>query len=661
VAGTVTGGITNSGAITGNTGIAVVESTAPTTIGNSGMINGTGGTAIDVSDATNTAAFTINQMGGTIAGDILLSANGDTVNVTGGAINGNIVGQASAGTVNFALGSGVFVYSGAITGVNAVNVNSGTLFDNNSITAANVMVNGGTLAPGLPGNVGTLSITGNLAFASNANYLIAVNGANASQTNVTGGATLGGASVSIAPGSQIEFHHTYDILSASSSVNGTFNPAVSFNGAKGALTYGPNDAFLTFSSALAGFLPAASGINNLNVASAIDKFVNNGGTPSQGFLGLYGLSSQQLAGALTQASGEASTGMQQSGFSIMNSFMSLLLDPYAETRGGGFGPANGSTRGGPLGYASDDNGRLAYADAAVPSMFKAPPASYVPYWSSWATAFGGANRTSGDPTGVGSHNTATNVGGFAVGADYHFSADTTLGFALAGGGTQWSLSGGMGGGNSTVFQAGVYGVKQFGQAYVSGALAFAGYSVSTSRTVSFAGADTLNANFGAQSYGGRLETGYHLTTPSMPFTLTPYAAVQEQSFTTPSYNETAALGSSPFSLSYKGQTATQTRAELGSWATKTVVLADGNTLDVFGRAAWAHDWQSDSALTAEFLGLPGSSFIVNGAKPASDLALTSVGLEYRMRTGWSMRVKFDGEFGKGTETYAGTARLRYAW
>jgi outer membrane autotransporter protein len=196
---------------------------------------------------------------------------------------------------------------------------------------------------------------------------------------------------------------------------------------------------------------------------------------------------------------------------------------------------------------------------------------------------------------------------------------------------------------------------------VSGALAFAGHSVTTSRTVSLAGIDTLSANFNAQSYGGRLEAGYHLTTPSLPFALTPYAALQEQSFTTPAYSETATLGSSLFALSYDAQTATQTRVELGSWAAKTVVLVGGTRLDFFGRAAWAHDWQSNPALTADFLSLPASSFVVNGAKPPSDLALTTLGLEYRLRDGWSMRVKFDGEFNRGSETYAGTARLRYVW
>ena len=42
-----------------------------------------------------------------------------------------------------------------------------------------------------------------------------------------------------------------------------------------------------------------------------------------------------------------------------------------------------------------------------------------------------------------------------------------VGFALGGGGTNWSMAQGLGGGRSDVFQVGLYGTKQFGEAYVA--------------------------------------------------------------------------------------------------------------------------------------------------------------------------------------------------
>ena len=79
------------------------------------------------------------------------------------------------------------------------------------------------------------------------------------------------------------------------------------------------------------------------------------------------------------------------------------------------------------------------------------------------------------------------------------------------------------------------------------------------------------------------------------------------------------------------------------------------------RAAWAHDHWSDPSITAAFQSLPGSSFTVTGAAPASDLLLASAGAEIWFRNGFSLAAWFDGEFAEHSQKYAGTARLRYIW
>ena len=61
--------------------------------------------------------------------------------------------------------------------------------------------------------------------------------------------------------------------------------------------------------------------------------------------------------------------------------------------------------------------------------------------------------------------------------------------------------------------------------------------MSTDRFVTVAGTDHLTADFAAQSYGGRIETGYRFATALVE--ITPYAAAQVQSFRTPSYSERA--------------------------------------------------------------------------------------------------------------------------
>jgi uncharacterized protein with beta-barrel porin domain len=79
------------------------------------------------------------------------------------------------------------------------------------------------------------------------------------------------------------------------------------------------------------------------------------------------------------------------------------------------------------------------------------------------------------------------------------------------------------------------------------------------------------------------------------------------------------------------------------------------------RLAWAHDWISDPTLAALLQTLPGASFVVNGATPAKNSALTSAGAELRLASGVSLIGKLDGEFASHSSTYAGTGTVRYTW
>ncbi|OKO71470.1 hypothetical protein AC630_32680 [Bradyrhizobium sp. AS23.2] len=103
------------------------------------------------------------------------------------------------------------------------------------------------------------------------------------------------------------------------------------------------------------------------------------------------------------------------------------------------------------------------------------------------------------------------------------------------------------------------------------------------------------------------------------------------------------------------------RTELGSRIDKSWRVPDGSVLNWFGKAAWAHDVVSDPRMNVSFIILPVANFAVNGATPARDLALLTAGVEWRFGNGISMTAKFDGEFTEQSLTYAGTARLRYAW
>lgn len=220
------------------------------------------------------------------------------------------------------------------------------------------------------------------------------------------------------------------------------------------------------------------------------------------------------------------------------------------------------------------------------------------------------------------------------------------------------MSTGLGTGKSDAFQVGAFGSQRFGAAYISGILAYSYHRMTTDRTVTIAGADHLRASFDAHNWGGRIEGGYRLATPVVG--ITPYGAYQAQWVHTPSYSETVVSGTPAFALSYDAKTTSTNRVEAGVWFDKSFAFYDRTTIGLRVRGAWAHDRSSDPNINATFQSVPGASFTVNGAKPASDLGLASIGCELR-RGNISLAVRLDGEFASRSQTYAGLGTFRYIW
>ena len=141
--------------------------------------------------------------------------------------------------------------------------------------------------------------------------------------------------------------------------------------------------------------------------------------------------------------------------------------------------------------------------------------------------------------------------------------------------------------------------------------------------------------------------------------VTPYGAVQFQDFNTPAFGEVDTTGGG-LGLNFAAQNSTDVRTELGS-RFDAPTLVYGKPLVLYGRVAWAHDFVSNPALGAAFQALPGGAFTVNGAPIPHDSALTTVGARLFLTANWSVIGKFDGEFAKGSQTYAGSGTLRYTW
>ncbi|MEW6641713.1 MAG: autotransporter domain-containing protein [Pseudomonadota bacterium] len=662
--------IVNDGAINGGFASAGsgVQANAITFTGGDNYLNlNPGGTAGTLSgNIAVTGTLTFNQTYAVTLSNAITGA-GSIIQAGPGGL---ILSGSSSYTGTTTVDNGTLEVDGSVASSSGVIVNSGGTLAGTGTVSSTMVNSGGTLLGG-NGTAGTsLAISGNLAFEAGAIYLVQLNPATASFVNVSGAAALGGATVNaaFAPGGYVSKQYT--ILTAGS-ISGAFGSLVNTNlpsGFKTSLSYDASHAYLNLSLSFTppppspptpppsgppppSFAPALSG-NQQAVGNALINFFNTTGSIPLVFGGL-------TPAGLTLISGEGAVGSQQTTFNAMNQFIGVMTDPFIDGRGDNGAPGSGVTP-----YAGEQ--ALAYAATRSPSdayaaiYRKAPPQqAYDLRWTMWASAFGGAQATDGN-TAQGLNNTTSRLYGVAVGLDYRLSPNTIAGFALAGGGTSFSVVNG-GSGRSDLFQAGAFVRHTIGPAYLSGALAYGWQDVTTDRTVTIAGVDRLRAEFNANAWSGRAEGGYRTVTPWLGGVgLTPYAAAQFTTFQLPAYAENVVSGANTFALTYGARNVTDTRSELGLRVDKSVALQTA-ILTLRGRAAWAHDFNPDRAIGATFQALPGASFVVNGARQASDSALTSASAEMAWLNGWSVAATFDGEFSNVTRSYAGRGTVRYAW
>jgi uncharacterized protein with beta-barrel porin domain len=582
-----------------------------------------------------------------VSGPILGNGSASIIKVGSGTLtlsgNGNVGVLVNAGTVEV---------DGSLGGASALASNGGTLSGTGSIGAMQVN-RGGILAPGNAANpTGTLTSNADLGFQSGGVYLVHLAGANASKF-VTDVGFLNAGTVQAVVGSGVSLTQNYDIMHGNG-FHGTFSGVIAPNFAA-TLSYAPTDIFLTLNAATLGVGSQLNG-NQQNAANGISNGVNAGGSLPASLSGLFGLTGSNLANALTQVSGETATGSQQTTFNAMGMFMGLLTDPFMNRGGGAPGTPMSS------GYAEEN----AYAARSNPTdafaMFTKGPKvapTFEQRWSVWAAGFGGSQNTTGN-TALGSNNTTSNIAGTAVGADYLISPNTIAGFALAGGGTNFSVANGSTG-RSDLFQFGAYVRHNAGPAYISAALAYGWQDITTNRNVTVAGLDQLRAKFNANAWSGRLEGGYRFISPAIGGVgITPYAAAQFVTFDLPAYMEQVVSGTNNFALGYNAKDVTDVRSEFGIRTDKSWLVNDG-ILTLRGRFAWAHDFDPDRSIAATFQTLPGASFVVNGAAQAADSALTTASIEMKWRNGWSAAATFEGEFSNVTSSYAGKGVVRYAW
>ena len=501
------GTVFNSGTINAATGFAAIElcgcGNSVLTLGPGSVINGLvlgNGTDTFQLGGTGKDTFNLSLIGAGQQYDGFSTFNKvDSSNwtVTGtGAQDWNVLG-------------GTLSVNGVINGLVTVNA-GGTLGGTGTID--NVFVNGGVLAPG--NSIGTLNVANSLTFSAASSYMVEISGASSDLTRVTGAATLGGATVVVVPTGTVTKQYT--ILTATGGLADTFNPVVS--GVSPNLNPTPE---LRRQQRLSEFRAELRRRPQCQPAERRQR--------ADQFLQYHRRHSGRLRLALA---GRPDAGLRRTGDRIAAGDLRRHEPvPVADVR---------SVRGGPQWrlrwQCRRDPVRRRERATPMPRRSPAPRATPLPNsrprrmsraticsisaGASGAPPIGGGSNTSGNAA-LGSNDATARAFGFAVGADYRLSRDTLAGFALAGGGTNFSVSG-FGSGRSDLFQAGAFIRHNIGNAYVTAAAAYGWQDVTTERTVTVAGFERLRAQFNANAYSGRIEGGYRYVTPWMG--ITPYAA-----------------------------------------------------------------------------------------------------------------------------------------
>jgi uncharacterized protein with beta-barrel porin domain len=620
--------IRNTGTLIANApGVAAISAVTGDDVVNTGTILANGANSIGIASGPYGVIQNRGFIGASGSGSVAVQMN----NLFGTLINEGVIAAAP----------GAFAIQTGPSAVGTLVVNSGVIDGQVSVAAGPFarFQNSGWMGISAPGSGVTHAISGVFAQTSTGTLALRA-GANAvsDQLLVNGQARLAGTALASFQSGALS--NNYTLLSATGGYTGTFDTFSTQNlpgFLSASLGYGANNVSLYLQSSMAS-TPGLGG-NQLSVARALDTAFNAG--PGLGAMpALFGLSQGQIPPALSLLAGDNASVGQSVAFAAGGQFTSLL--------------------------AGRAGTRRAEELAAACNTQAATACDSPPAWGAWASGFGGAQWLNAD-SATGSAASQQSIGGGAFGADYRAGPQTLVGVAAGLSGSSYSVSATSASGQATGAHFGLYASHDFQLFYITSALAYSRFDGNATRVIAGIGnTETEKSSAVSSQLASRVEVGRPFDVGQFQggqFGVTPFAALQPAQLWTPGISESSVTqsgGTGVFALNYQPQSTASLPMFLGAQLDGQTEI-NARPLKAWLRAAWVHEFLTSRSVTAGFTVLPGSSFVVDGARAASDAARLDMGLRYAVGSQTSLFANGNVELSGRGQSLAGTVGLRIVW
>ncbi len=578
-------------------------------------LSGEGGTL-----SLGSAALTVNQSVNTRF-DGNIDGTGSLIKSGAGVLVLNGANTHTGGTTvkNGGLVIGDASHSGAFLG-GTISVENGAYLAGAGAIGGLYAGAGSIIAPG--NSIGTLKVTGDLAFDSAATYVAEIDASGESdRIDVSGTATLGGAKVYVekAVGTYMPGKR-YTILSAEGGITGTFGdlsqnmPFVDLG-----LAYDPNAVYLDIARNDVDFIATAKTSNQKSVAVAVEA------------LGAGNAVYDTVV-------------MQESEDDALRAFNALSGEIHASTRTAIINDSSIVRNAvmDRIGAAFGTDGQSSVIATDVGSAHISAPRAAI-----WGQALGQWSKTGADGN---AGKLKQSTGGFVAGYDAEVLENWRLG-ALAGySRTSFDVNDSNSSGHSDNYHVGIYGGTQWDATMLKAGLAYTWHKIETDRFVAFPGfSESLDADYNADTFQafGELSHRFDLNgTAIEPFANLAVVRLQTDRFNEQGGNAALQIGK---------ETTTTTFTTLGLRASAPVVFGSMNA-KLNGTVGWQHAYGDTIPAATTAFGA-GTVFEVAGAPITKDTAIIKAGFDIDLGNQTTLGLEYSGQYGSSFSQNSGKAKL----